>query len=186
MNALPLQFRGQHTHLGEKIPIKLPADTCTLDKRQQKSLLVWPFRFPLHEMFFVTEEPHPLSVAIDKMRHSTVFICCHRVPFAQRCCDCATAHRPIHRDRYRKLNRLLTKATRRGDRCFCPDPMHDGNGNRPARSHTVELGPPWNVHAIRTRGCRERIQDHHLPTACIIFEKVDAVEPFNTRCDFLS
>lgn len=46
----------------EEIAIKRSADTCTLNKGQQEPLLVRSASFPLGEMFFVTEEPHPLSV----------------------------------------------------------------------------------------------------------------------------
>ncbi len=133
----------------------------------------------------MTEELYSLSIAVDKVGNGTIFTRRYRVPFAQRLCRCTLTHRPIRRDRHSKLNRLPTKATHRGDRCFRPDPMHDGNGNRPARSHPVEWRLSWNVHAIRAEKCRERIQDHYLPTVRVIFEKVDAVEPFNTCCDFL-
>ena len=119
------------------------------------------------------------------MRDRTVFTRRDGVPFAQCCRGCATAHRPVRRDRHVKRDRLLTKAARRGDRRFRPDPMHDGNGNRPTRSHAVKEGSSRDLYAISVGKCRERIQDYHLPTACVILEKVDAVEPFNTRCDLL-
>ena len=170
--------------MSTKIPIKLPANTCTLSECQQKPLLTWPSRFPLRKMFFVTEELYPFSVTVDKVRDRAVFLGCNRVPFTQCCCGCTAAHRPVRRDRQLKLDRLLTKATGRGDRCFRPDPMHDGNSNRPARSHTVELGLPWNLHTIGTRRRRERVQDNHLLTARIIFEEIDVVEPLNTLCNF--
>jgi hypothetical protein len=137
-------------------------------------------------MFFVTEELYPLSVAVDKMGNGTIFTCCHRVPFAKCCCGRATAHRSIiRRDRQSKLNRLLTKATRRGDCCFRPDPMHDGNGNRPAWSHAVKKRSSWNLYAVRAEEYRKRIQDHNFVTDYIVFEEIDAVEPLDTRYDFL-
>ena len=82
----------------EEITIKLPADTCTLGKGEQEPLFVRSASFPLGEMFFVTEEPHPLSVAVDKVWDRTVFTRRYRVPFAQCCCGHATAHGPIHCD----------------------------------------------------------------------------------------